>query len=69
MLFLGKLSQFVVFRHHTTLINRELELFRNKCSWKGQLKKTRSWKLLIWKVRNKIEKYEVGKFEPNLDNF
>ena len=34
------------------------------CNWKGQLEKTRNWKLLSWKVRIEIGKNEVGKFEP-----
>ena len=32
------------------------------CSWKGQLGKTRSWKVFSWKVRHEIRKNEVGKF-------
>ena len=31
------------------------------CSWKGQLEKTR-----IWKVRHEIGKDEVERFAPNL---
>ena len=33
------------------------------CSWKGQLEKTRSWK-----VRYEIGKIEVGKFGPKLEH-
>ena len=39
------------------------------CSWKGQLEKTRNWKLLSRKVRDEIGKNEAGKFEPKLENF
>ena len=31
--------------------------------------KTKSWKLLCWKVLNEIEKNEVGKFGPKLEKF
>ena len=41
---------------------------RDTCSWKGQLEKTRSWKVLSWKVRLEIEKNEVGKLGPKLES-
>ena len=39
----------------------ELRKIQDTCSWKGQLERTRSWK-----VQNEIGKIEVGKFEPKL---
>ena len=42
---------------------------RDAWSWKGQLKKTRSWNFLSSKVRNEIGKNEVGKCEPKLEKF
>ena len=41
---------------------------RDTCSWKGQLERTRSWKIISWKVQNEIGKIEVGKFEPKLES-
>ena len=36
------------------------------CSWKGQLEKAKSWKVLSWNVRHEIGNNEVGKFGMNL---
>ena len=41
---------------------------RDTCGWKGQLDKTRSWKVLSWKVRHEIVKNEVEKFAPKLES-
>ena len=38
-------------------------------TWKGQLEKKRSWKLLNWKAWNEIEKNKVGEVESKLENF
>ena len=32
------------------------------------MERTRSWKLISWKVQNEIGKIEVGKFEPKLES-
>ena len=40
----------------------------DRCSWKGQLEKTRKWKVLSWKVRNEIGKIEVGEFAAKLES-
>ena len=40
----------------------------DRCSWKGQLVRTRSWKVLSWKVQNEIGKIEVGKLESKLES-
>ena len=47
--------------------NLQKKILSNKtgiwgCSWKGQLEKPSSSKLLSWKVRDEIGKNEVGKF-------
>ena len=38
------------------------------CTWKGHLERTRSWKVLSWKVENEFGKIEVEKFEPKLES-
>ena len=40
----------------------DLTISWETCSWKGQLERTKSWK-----VRNEIGKIEVGKFGPKLE--
>ena len=42
----------------------EVRTARDACSWKGQLERTRSWKVLSWKVSVK-----VGKREAKLESF
>ena len=37
-------------------------------SCKEQLERTRSWKVLSWKVRNEIGKIEIEKFGPKLES-
>ena len=56
-------------------------LFRGACSWKGQLEKSRNWKVLSWKVRAEVAKFasklessgrswtEVGKPLKKLESF
>ena len=36
-------------------------------SWKRQLERKRSWKVLSWKIRHKIGEIEVGKFGLKLE--
>ena len=57
------------FRVERTPVLAKTMILRDTCIWKGQLEKTRSWKLFKWKFRNEIGKNEVGKFEPKLENF
>ena len=51
------------------IIQTNPPVFRDTCSWKGQLEKTRIWKVLSWKVRHEIKKNEVEKFGLKLESF
>ena len=45
------------------MISNKIAIKGGTCSWKGQMEKTRSWK-----VRHEIEKNEVGKYASKLES-
>ena len=72
-----KSCPWVLFRHIIIKATFFQIFYRDTCSWKGQLKRTRSWTVLSWKVRSwkvslKLERAKRSWKEPSdmkLSNF
>jgi len=56
-------AEFLIFLIFKDRMNFLVTCHGNTCSWKGQLEKTRSWK-----VQNEIGTIELGKFGPKLES-
>ena len=61
-------NTFILVNGYSFVTSLAPQAVRNTCSWKGQLKRRKTWKVLSWKVQNEIGKIEVGKVEPKLES-